>query len=72
MRYWLGDEGVALVSSHSLTLRLEGNGQVAATVGRILCCRGVQPCTAPPAVGEPLPVKAATELGPYSHLMSLG
>lgn len=31
-----------------------------------------QPCTAPPAVGEPLPVKAATELGPYSHLMSLG
>lgn len=65
MRVWLG---LSLALSHSWDQK--GHGWAAA-VGRIHCQCSVLWCTAFLTMGEPLFIRAAGELGPFQHPISL-
>lgn len=62
-RFWPGSEGLG---SAPLALVI-GGGQYSCGLLReeFTATAGAQPCTASPAVGGPLLIRAAIELGPY-------
>lgn len=63
VRFWLGSERL---ESAPLALCIGGRSSCCLLRREFTATAGAQPCTASPAVGGPLLVRAAIELGPYS------